>query len=697
MQIGLGLSLTIPRLGGVSPGAVGLFPQLDGHRFFYGAADGAYQGIDFGAAAEDASDPVQTLKNLGEWSARANLTRPPNFPFDPPFTITRTGPQAYNHDFDWTDYQIIPATTYYVSPTGNDANDGLSAGAPKTLNGLVAALNSSPADVTIILAPGAYIAGLAGLSMNFNANLLCPDGVARLHPALATGWTKTAGRANIWQTTMGFSASAYSVADLTDQDDFGIERKLAWIGSADLATLDATPRSAAASGATLYVHLHDGREPDADVLAFNSNAEGWQQVHGRQITFQNVAIWGYDRCGYINHSAAGRYVFKDCQFRYSLSDNNFEADSALTAATRIYIQGGDSSYSREDCYSYRGDVQVCEIDCTAVYGGFFPVPANNNTSTGHNSAAILRVNGVYRHANRVIHDINSCRIWMIGCVIGDSNAGGNDPFNSIIACAGNRATNDDTVTWLEGCTCLGGAVSDIGAYGPSSAILIDCAGFAIPASDATGAIVENRYPASPGAFFTQSNIALQPAIADADAGIAFSSDRIDGSGEMRSLISGAAGVTFAMLINPDALSGTQYVYFQSTSGSNTSVRLAIGITSTGAVNIIHRRDDSTNVTHTTSGGVVTAGDWQNIGVTLEFQTGGAGAARVFKDGTLVQSFTISNTGVIASGRSNIARIGDYTGTNPFNGKIGAILLAASRIDDVAMSDVMDKISQSQTP
>lgn len=412
---------------------------------------------------------------------------PSGFDYTPPFNIYKRSNVRFETDINIDSYVVTPSVEYYLSPTGNDSNDGLSAGNPKkSLSTLVTAINAAPTPVTFILAPGTYVGteGLQGVSIGFDCNILCPDGVAVFRPSVATSWTKTAGRTNLWETTQ--SGNPFGV-DLTALDQFGIPKKFQFVSGGNLAIADAVPGSITISGTTAYVHTYDGREPDADVLVFATGTDGWVQTSARNVTVMNVLFWGWEQPVLINHGSGGRYVFSGCDFSYSRNARNgFETSVLATSGMLTIMHRCRAAYNRNDGFGYRGSQRAIEIDCLGVWNGWPNLNTNDNGTSTHDNVRSVRVNGTYAfNDDRNLHDINETRNWLLGCRVGFAQNGGTDPYDTSNFVFGRRGQTDATLAWLDGCRSLGGSASDLGSYGNSIVRVRNGVGLNITDGDGT--------------------------------------------------------------------------------------------------------------------------------------------------------------------------------------------------------------------
>lgn len=422
------------------------------------------------------------------------LKKPTGYPYTPPFRINRAG-SVVTEDFNPDDYLVPSSVTYYFSNSGNDANDGLSAEQPKKkISTVIAALNAAPpAGATFYLAAGKYSGtdGFSTTSMQFNCNVICPTGRAEFSFRDAVTWTKTGGRTNVYQSATTRTTPA--VIDLASTDSYGIAKRLQVV--ADLATCDATPGSVLTVSTTLYVHTHDSRAADADILAFSTSISAWTQSNSKQFFLKNIDFWGYLQPVLIGGSAAARFVFDGCTFCYSYAaKNGFETSTSVHADTLTIMHNCTAAYNSYDGFGYRGAHKAIEIDCKGVYNGFVGTNDADNGSTAHENVTTLRINGIYRYnGDRNVHDVNNTYNWLIGCKAGNAQNGSADHYMSGNFLAGIQGTSsDDPHTWLEACESLGGSAADIGAYGGAIIDTLDCIGFTVTDTEGT-ALLRNNY------------------------------------------------------------------------------------------------------------------------------------------------------------------------------------------------------------
>lgn len=420
---------------------------------------------------------------------------PTGFDWSVPFNVFRQG-AVYYTDIDPSAY-VIPSTeaTYYLSPSGNDANDGLSAASPKrSLYTLVTALNATPpASVTFNLAPGVYTNGAGNtLSFNFNANLICEGGSAVVGRVLNLQWEAHTVTNVFRTTTAAVPYSSVAVADLADTElDYGIPPVYTVVSS--IANVGANTRSSRVSSSILYVHTWNSRMPDSNVIVFDPTGSAWEQTAsstGRNFYCKNIVFAGGAEPVLISHSGTGTYFFDNCSFRYSRVDNGFRTSAGGNEIVTI-MYGGDASYNFTDGYNYRGFTKAVEIGAKGVYNGRTNAGTSDNGSTAHVSVRTVRINGDYSYnGERNCHDIDTTQNWLVGCKAGfPFNAtGSTDP----VAIANFGVGSGLSTTWMEGCISSGGANSDVFAIGGAIMYMKRCLGMTAQHTDTGGQIIEGE-------------------------------------------------------------------------------------------------------------------------------------------------------------------------------------------------------------
>jgi hypothetical protein len=412
---------------------------------------------------------------------------PTGFDYTPPFRIEQFGARTFRTSYNKESFKVAASVDYYLSPSGNDANDGLSVGSPKkSISALIAALNTSPpAGANLFLAPGLYLGSdsINGSNFTFPCNVICQNGIAEMSARTIPTWSKTAGRTNIWQASVG--SAIPSTIDLSDAvDEFGLQKRLRIFPGGDLDSVDATPGSVAIITSTMYIHTFDSRQPDSDVLLYGTSLNGLTQTSSVDLYFENIEWKGWNISASVNAiSAAATACFQNCKFLYARNSNNLYSNMNASglAITNDCIAG----YAWNDGFNFdRGN--VIHINGLGAWNGYSPSGTSENGSTTHNTVRSIRINcrDLY-NKDRNVHDITSTRNWLLGCKTGFAQNGSTNKYANANFVFGRESQTDATLAWLDGCESLGGSASDLGVYGNAIVRLRNNIGLTITDGDGT--------------------------------------------------------------------------------------------------------------------------------------------------------------------------------------------------------------------
>lgn len=423
------------------------------------------------------------------------LAAPAGLAWSPTLNVAKRFGEGYSARVDVDSYKIANTTlTMYFSPTGSNANNGLTPATPKLSVGVaVAALNATPPTngATFILAPGTYVNAAPGqLSPTFAFNLLCPEGRAIFINPQVPVWSKLSGYTNVYRASsmLTQTSTRISAIDLTNLDERGRPIRLVRVASAALC--DATPNSVYITDTTISIHTFDSRVPDASISVANPASFAWRQQVTRSAFAQNCDFWGYAQPLRID-GPGGTYFFDNCSFRYSGGQTNgFETASTCTSALTLILNNCDASYNSYDGFGYRGAHRVAELGCIAEYNGYDGGNTADNGTTAHESVTTIRVGGVYQYnGDRNVHDIGTTKNWLVNCVAGYPQNGSAETYTEGNFVVGRKLELDATQTWLTECESLPGSVLDLGVYGGSTATLVDCTGMTLRETDGTATII----------------------------------------------------------------------------------------------------------------------------------------------------------------------------------------------------------------
>jgi len=360
---------------------------------------------------------------------RELLSPPVGFGYTPPFNIYSDGTTSFNFDSLYDAINPLDITDYYVSPSGNNTNSGLTPLlAVAAFSTIFQKAATAPTPWVRINAPGgdyqygAAISTVAGYPKNV---IFKPSGSIRLGRFyLGTGlaWTATVG------TTYSASRSTVaSVKDYSARDAFGdpIDYPLA----ASLITCQATPGTWFQSGATVYVNT-GGAAPTDNIMVvvaatnayFSGSTTTFIFDAGLGNTIEFIGGSG-SRLGCLEFEASGpnqKLYLRNVWLRFGMTNGLSARGTGLTV-----IQGGGASGNGLDGLNYHSIEAylptAIEIGVYSYNNGYAG-GGSNNASSMHDGGTAIRTSGVYdTSSGSVVIDVNDgTKSWNIKCLAKNS-------------------------------------------------------------------------------------------------------------------------------------------------------------------------------------------------------------------------------------------------------------------------------------
>lgn len=347
----------------------------------------------------------------------AGVTKP-DATFDyVPFKIYKNQDGTFKvaDSFDLQTYAgITVSKTYYVDTnTGNDGNDGLTAGtALLTWNAAVA-----KADVDrIILCDGSYLYRSVSTGAPTRNIEVVGEGTVYFTSDRTNNlgaWSLVVDKTNTYQSTVAGGEYIARVYDESVLDAFSKPTKYTDRASIDL--VEANAGSYYWNGGVIYVHLLSSADPtgNTDIKYYDSQVAVTKDnltLYYKNINFRPTAILG-------NATAAGglKVYFDECSF-YSLSVNGLDL---------FILKDCDGFSASEDLFNYKDKngkpTNAIEIDCD-IYRNYSG--ATSQASTTHDNCNIVRINGKYHDVyGQCIADTGAGKSWCLGTEVYNSNAG----------------------------------------------------------------------------------------------------------------------------------------------------------------------------------------------------------------------------------------------------------------------------------
>lgn len=322
-----------------------------------------------------------------------------------PVRLIDNGNGTFATTYNAADWKQI-GTPYYVSPTGNDANDGLSAGTAKLT--VQAAANAATSGSRIIIGAGRFAgATVASKNLNFEG-----AGVTQtfLGPILGSGDITFGALASGRQTATLATGTVQGFIDFAYTTDGQPQVSMCATSAADIANKQALGLPGIFRGAPSTVGASDGRDlsatADTTTLFWSSTAAsalattGNSKVYASGITFVG---------GDINAGSGTLIVHENCR---TLGTSTHATTCTSTMISVNYTAVGcGSPPSSTDLLHYTGAIFV-EIN-VSTYQASYTAPSDN-ASTSHTGLG-MRVNGNYGGAARTIHDVNNNMVGVFGC------------------------------------------------------------------------------------------------------------------------------------------------------------------------------------------------------------------------------------------------------------------------------------------
>lgn len=323
--------------------------------------------------------------------------------------------------------------TYYVSPSGNDENDGLSRNTP--FSSLLKAYQQSISGDTIILLEGIYnrqnATNISNPSIKRSINII-GEGRVILTQRDSLNWQKNDMYNNVYQADR---SNIYEVIDFSNINN-NSTNKLKQVST--LAECSQTENSFYyENNQTIYVHMFNDNIPsdkniDCALVIGDSPLKFDEQIENLNIYLENLILLD----GYNSNLLARNYkgftcniYAKNCKFFNSYKTSSYQDSVCLQGANGIF-QNCICSFGGKDGFNYHALNNIkplgIEINCEGSYCGLENSENDNsyNGSSAHDGSKVLRIGGIY-HNNKGpnVADVqNNTASINFECISYDSNA-----------------------------------------------------------------------------------------------------------------------------------------------------------------------------------------------------------------------------------------------------------------------------------
>lgn len=407
---------------------------------------------------EKANTQIKTKTKWELEHAFLGLLKKYNMP-DPDFNVfpikILTDGYQFRYFFDITSFKNTGGTTYYISPTGSDANDGLTEGTARKIFASVPFVNGD----TVILLDGIYprtswtndtqIEKSVNIIAKNPGKVIVKNGNDHTY-ALYSTYTKTyfTARSNVAKAVQIIGNETTELVKVLD-----------------IASVEATEGTWYNDGTNTYVHMfYDAVPTNANLaltlltnkalihtLCTTSNVsmyvEGIKFIGGNPATVLFSASATY---------RAPKFYANKCQFLHAYDAAQARDAVSILGATAYFVEC-EASFSNKDGFNYHqfdGTIAYgLEIDCIAKANGYGNTGgAYNNGSTAHDGSKVIRIGGTYfSNYGANVADVHvNTKSLNIECNAFNSTAGTGDGSDADFA-----AQQTGTTMWLLSCRGLG--------------------------------------------------------------------------------------------------------------------------------------------------------------------------------------------------------------------------------------------------
>jgi hypothetical protein len=333
---------------------------------------------------------------------------------------------------------------YYVSTTGSDANDGLTA--LTALRSVKTAIEKPDVD-EVIVEGGFYERNKSmQVSPTRDISIICPTGDAVLSQSDILSWSTDATYTNLEKAAR---SNCYTVVQRDRIEQTGLYSE--YVLAPDLATANANPGQWYTDNVTVWVNPFAGYAVNANTLALLTVVGGLAtnvSIYTEGITF--VGGLHAFKISELLGTSRIRFGMRKCKNWYGQGNS-----VTVLGGVDSIIENSEASGAILDGFNYHyyatsGDIPTSvEVNCRG-FGNGRTAPEINNGSTTHDVSHIARF-GCFYYDNYGpnVHDVDNSFSWNVECQAFDSTA---------------PTTNDDFR--IEGDMWLDNCVGDI--YGITS-------------------------------------------------------------------------------------------------------------------------------------------------------------------------------------------------------------------------------------
>lgn len=372
------------------------------------------------------------LKNLSlmNFTKYGEIVLPSDFLHNLDFQLWRNADGKIEHNFDF-DSRISNYTTYYISNTGANANDGLTASTPlSTMDYLI---NKVEADANVSSAKIVIVGNVLGKDNGFidKKTITKNYAIVPQNPS-APCYVGNFQKNLVWTQ---YATGVYSAPRSQVGAVFDTKYKAAYNLPYELTKVNTLSECVSKKGTwytdntLVYVHRKDESTINNNEVLVAVNSMIWQPIFNsdssfmaRDITFVNGGLSA--PLHFTSTTASkGNVIMKNIKLTGSFGTvpNGISTDGVKS----IWLFDCLVKDIARDGYNYHntldGNTFVLEYNCMAFNCGVNDENGNNNATTAHEGIRILRIGTKgWNTKGPLCADVNGCYTIAIDCTMHDS-------------------------------------------------------------------------------------------------------------------------------------------------------------------------------------------------------------------------------------------------------------------------------------
>lgn len=325
----------------------------------------------------------------------------------------------------------------YVSNSGNDTTGDGSSGTPyATLN---KAITEASNNDQIMMVPGEYATPTSNVTKSLAFRSTDPTGLVLIGTfndlssvsVSETTATATSGTINVptWSVPAIVTNEAFAGYIRIDGSTVEDVRGAGRVDVSDDARNGSLMCTDWQDRGVMSVHagttsskFSTGNSDDLDTLIDADAIRAWRVIDTQSFVVSgSTTVYigpGIILASYANQviktSGAANLILDRCEV-YGGADSGVSMPTGASGYLRMY--GTKVAGSEGDNIDYRGTAVGVEINVVSKFPG---ATSNDNASTGHDDAVILRVGGTYEGGSRTLHDVNQTEAINVSIRVGNA-------------------------------------------------------------------------------------------------------------------------------------------------------------------------------------------------------------------------------------------------------------------------------------